>query len=656
MNKKKDYIFVPIKRISFVVMAAIILILICLAFLHNSNRHRGLEDKIILNTFAKQRMYTQMISKDVNRLFALLQADEMGQLGLGEDEINQNISDIRANITSTREKFADNLNAIHSKYITIESSTVYINDIVINQSQYLKKMDTLWIDFDAAIQIIINSKKTDSVLREAVGYINDNNMELLDLSDKLLDQLLENSIRSDKNMEHIAYAMIGLLFIIMLISLIHLQRFIIQPYNQLYKGITEIGLNHYPVNSKVSTRNKVIPLVTEVSDMFLKINYLISLIENINNSNSFMETLIYINKKFSSFIPYNYIGIGLINDDKKILKASYGVSDGTIIGLPDSIVGTTWAVDDTSLDILLNTGEARIINDLEKYCEGKPLKPYNKALLEAGVRASIALPLKVSGEPVGMIFFSSNSKNVYNEGHLNFLSTLANSIAISFNQDIITNEMLYSSILALAKLSEARDEDTGEHMDRMSKYARMIAQLLYDNGSYPEEISIEYIDQIERFSPLHDIGKVGILDGILLKPGKLTQEEFDEMKKHAIFGAKVLKSADKNMQRRGISLFSMGIEIAEGHHEKWDGSGYPYGKCGSEIPLSARIVAIADVFDALTSKRPYKEAFPFDKSVEIIAEGKGSHFDPKIVDVFLENRELIKELYNKFQLQKLGTA
>jgi len=250
---------------------------------------------------------------------------------------------------------------------------------------------------------------------------------------------------------------------------------------------------------------------------------------------------------------------------------------------------------------------------------------------------------------MGIIFFSSTSRNVYTKEHLNFLRTLANSIAISLNQNIFISDIVYSSILALAKLAEARDEDTGEHLDRMSIYSKVIAEILYENNIYTDEISLEYIDNIERFSPLHDIGKVGIRDSILLKPAKLTPEEFDEMKHHASFGEDVLRSAERNLQQRGRSQFQMGVEIAGGHHEKWDGSGYPNRKKGTEIPLAARIVAVADVFDALTSKRPYKEAFSLEVAMDIMIEGKGKHFDPTIIDTFLDNRNKIENIYHKFR-------
>lgn len=646
MNSRSTSILGPIKKVNLFIASAIFLILVCFLLLHINNKNREQEDKLLINIFGKQRMYTQMISKDVNRLYIKLQAYNHTP-DQNVDKLNGDIACIKNNLMQTKEEFAYILKSIRNNRVQVDNYFIHINTSQIEQSEYLLKIEQLWSKFDEAVQLAILADQSDSELIMAVDYINDHNMELLDLSDKLLTQLLDYSIRDDNRMEVMVYTLIGLLFIIVIVLLFHLQRYIIKPFHLLYKGITDIGLNEYTVKPYVPSRKRIIPIVADINEMFLKINYLISLIENINNNDSFMETLDYIKNKFSTFIPYNYIGIALISQDKNTLKASYGVSDGTITGLPDNIVGASWMVHDTSLEALLNSGEARIINDLEEYCKGKPLKPYNKIIMEAGIRASIALPLKVSGEPVGMIFFSSSSKNVYNEGHLNFLRTLANSIAISLNKNIFTSEILYSSILALAKLSEARDEDTGEHMERMAVYSRVITQLLYDNNSYPEEITIEYIDQIERFSPLHDIGKVGIIDGILLKPAKLTPEEFNEMKKHTVFGAEVLRSADKNLQNRGKSIFGMGIEIAEGHHERWDGSGYPYGKKGREIPLSARIVALADVFDALSSRRPYKEAFSLEKTYQLIEQGKGSHFDPVIVEVLFENHDRIdKEYYN----------
>lgn len=649
MIKRKLSFLGSVKKIVLIIISAIFLILFCFTYLHFQTRYRESEDKLIINVFGKQRMYTQMISKNVNQLYALLQAADTESAGRPEEAEDQPTADIRKGLSEARTQFSNTLAAIHRNEVIVDSHHIDINETVIASSDYLKEIDALWVEFNSAIDVIMDAKQADSAVTAAVAYINANNMDLFNQCDGLLEQLLKASIREDKVTQYLAFGLIGLLFVITILFLFQLQRYIIRPYSQLYKGITEIGLEHYPVLPAAPTRKKIMPIVSEISDMFHKINYLITLIESINNSASFMETLRFINSTFSSFIPYNYIGIALISEDKKYLKASYGVSDGSIIGMPEGVMGTTWPIRETSLKDLISLGETRIINDLEEYCADKPVKPYNQSVLESGIRSSISLPLKVSGEPMGVIFFSSRNKDVYNEEHVNFLRTLANSIAISLNQNLFISDIIYSSILALAKLAEARDEDTGEHLDRMSRYSRLIAQLLYENNVYSDEITLEYIDNIERFSPLHDIGKVGIRDGILLKPGRLTPEEFEEMKKHVTFGAQVLTTAEMNMQKKGKSLFTMGIEIAEGHHEKWDGSGYPYGRKDYEIPLSARIVAVADVFDALTSKRPYKEAFPLEMSMNIILEGRGSHFDPAIVDIFMENRERTEELYYQFR-------
>lgn len=193
-----------------------------------------------------------------------------------------------------------------------------------------------------------------------------------------------------------------------------------------------------------------------------------------------------------------------------------------------------------------------------------------------------------------------------------------------------------ATILGLARLAEYRDEDTGAHLERMREYARILAEELSTWPAYQSHITKTYIEDIYYASILHDIGKVGIPDAILFKQGKLTEEEFSIMKKHSLFGGEVLETvATENAER---SFLTLGKEIAYFHHEKWDGSGYPNGLQAEAIPLSATIVALADVYDALTSKRCYKPPFSHNKAREIILQGKGKHFAPDIVDAFL-NRE-----------------
>ncbi len=189
------------------------------------------------------------------------------------------------------------------------------------------------------------------------------------------------------------------------------------------------------------------------------------------------------------------------------------------------------------------------------------------------------------------------------------------------------------TIFALAKLAESRDPETGAHLERIQCYSRILADQLRQEGPYTHIVDQQFVEDIYRSSPLHDIGKVGIPDAILLKPGRLTAEEFEVMKRHAIIGAETLEEAAQKSGGCGRYL-KMAIEIARHHHERFDGSGYPDGLAGQQIPLSARIVALADVYDALSSRRVYKDAFAPDTTSSIIEAGAGTHFDPAVVEAF----------------------
>jgi len=189
------------------------------------------------------------------------------------------------------------------------------------------------------------------------------------------------------------------------------------------------------------------------------------------------------------------------------------------------------------------------------------------------------------------------------------------------------------SIRALAHLAEIRDPETGEHILRTQLYIETIARQLQKQKKYPSEIDDDYISILAKSAPLHDIGKVGIPDNVLLKPGKLNEQEWDIMKTHAILGAQAIELAEKDLNQK-VEFLTEAKKIARWHHERWDGKGYPDGLKGDEIPLSAQLMAIADVFDALISKRVYKEPFSFDRAYEIIISEKDKQFSPELISVF----------------------
>jgi putative two-component system response regulator len=191
------------------------------------------------------------------------------------------------------------------------------------------------------------------------------------------------------------------------------------------------------------------------------------------------------------------------------------------------------------------------------------------------------------------------------------------------------------TILAMASLAEKRDLDTGNHIRRTQFYVKTLAETLKTHPRFSAFLSDETIKQLFKSAPLHDIGKVGTPDRILLKPGKFEPHEFEIMKQHTTLGRDAIMQAEKQLGME-VEFLSLAKEIAYSHQEKWDGSGYPEGLVGDAIPISARLMALADVYDALISNRIYKAAMPHEKAVVIIIEGKGKHFDPDIVDAFIE--------------------
>jgi len=214
-----------------------------------------------------------------------------------------------------------------------------------------------------------------------------------------------------------------------------------------------------------------------------------------------------------------------------------------------------------------------------------------------------------------------------------------------------TSELMLTqdaTIHSLATLAEYRDPETGGHIKRTQNYILALAEKLQDHSKFSAFLDEGTTALLYKSAPLHDIGKVGVLDSILLKPGKLTDEEFEEMKKHAAYGRGAIVKIEAELGDMSSSFLRFGREIAISHHEKWDGSGYPQGLKGDDIPISGRLMAVADVYDALISKRVYKAPLTHRKAVTIIAEGKGQHFDPDMTDAFLELEEEFRQIALKF--------
>lgn len=583
----------------------------------------------IISVLAKQRMLTQALAKDAYKISVLEETRKQSTDSVTKQNLMGQIEDAKQLLHNNSLAYESVYDDLVKGVVTTDSGEVFkvssntLSKIKPEIQDYLM----IWTSFKSSIETILNSDVNESIV-SALAYIDEENLNLLNASEQILDAFETRMI------EHYEiYQFISLILLFVTIAIAALLMYAMyddqfKALNIFYSKFEKLGMGRLKHQTK-SVNN----FSEEVQQMVDGFSETLDLTEKINSNQSFSETLKYIFNSFNHYLPYTYIGIALLSDTTpKTVIASYGIGQTQHAGLAEELLGYEAILDDTSLGQIMNLREPRIINDMDLYFETRPVNPYSKIVMDFGICSSVTLPLSANGIPLGFIFFSSDQKNVYERHHIEFLKIISNSIALSFQKNIFMDELLYSSVLALAKLSEARDEDTGEHLVRMANYVELIANELKTEEKYQSVLTREYVDNLVKFSPMHDIGKVGIPDHILLKPAKLTIDEFEVMKTHTVYGANVLKEAENNINRRGRSLFTMGIEIALNHHEKFDGSGYPNGFSGDEIPLSARIVAVADVFDALMSKRPYKEPFTFDETMKIIIGGKGKHFDPMIVD------------------------
>jgi HD-GYP domain-containing protein (c-di-GMP phosphodiesterase class II) len=265
------------------------------------------------------------------------------------------------------------------------------------------------------------------------------------------------------------------------------------------------------------------------------------------------------------------------------------------------------------------------------------------SIVDGNIRSAICAPMLHHEECLGVIYLDTvGITHAFKDDDLRILSGIAGPAAVAVRNSILVSrlkETAIDTIFRLAVAAEYRDDDTGFHIHRTSDYAEEIARALGKSESYCELIKIA--------SPMHDVGKIGIADAILKKPGKLTSEEFDMMKQHTVIGGAILSNS-------GSEVLQMAHNIALSHHEKFDGKGYPNGLAGDAIPLEGRIVAVADVFDAVMSKRCYKEAFSLDDSIAILTSGAGKHFDPLVVEAFMGVKDRIlqiREHYGRLEQQ-----
>ena len=295
-----------------------------------------------------------------------------------------------------------------------------------------------------------------------------------------------------------------------------------------------------------------------------------------------------------------------------------------------------------SLKQILAVGRPRVINNMLTFEDGQ--HEHTRRLGRQGYAASYTMPVYQNGIFLGFVFFNSYQTDVFSEIVLSEIDLYGHLIAMMIINEITSIKTLSAALRTTSHLTHLRDPETGSHLDRMSRYSRLIAMQL----AKTHQLDDDYIEHLFMFAPLHDIGKIAIPDNILLKPAPLSSEEREIMKTHARLGREIIDNLLANFMLEGIHHVDVLRNIAESHHEAMNGSGYPYGKKGNDIPLEARIVAVADVFDALTSKRPYKEAWSNAEAFNTLKQLAGSQLDQECVSALIDNQAAIEAIQNQF--------
>jgi HD-GYP domain-containing protein (c-di-GMP phosphodiesterase class II) len=301
-----------------------------------------------------------------------------------------------------------------------------------------------------------------------------------------------------------------------------------------------------------------------------------------------------------------------------------------------------------SLQEILTLGRPRVVNDLSIFQPAT--HEHTRRLADLGYQSSYTQALYQKGTFIGFLFFNSTEKGVFTDEVLHNLDLFGHLLSLSVVHELATSQVLVAALNTVKEISQHRDSETGGHLDRMSRYSRLIARTLADEY----DLSDEFVEQIFMYSPLHDIGKIAIPDNILLKQGALTPEEYAMMQSHTIKGRHMIDAMLDYFGMGDLDGIEMLRNIAELHHEMLSGKGYPHGLKDDEIPLEARVIAVADVFDALTSRRPYKEAWSNEKAVAKLRELAGSQLDRDCVAALIENMAEVEQIQALFTEDLFG--
>ena len=509
----------------------------------------------------------------------------------------------------------------------------------------LDEMVATWTGFQQGLQNALGSNAQEPRLEAAAEYILRQEETLTRSTAKLAREfrtLMENKLAQINLLNQVS---IGVILLISVTIVAILYQRVFRPIDRTVAGFKRVANGELTHQIPVQSTSEIDVMTATFNHLTQRLAALFRLTDRINQATNLDETLRFAYEEFPAFLPIDWVGLLRANAEtgnfglyRFYSKQLFDLNEKEQYLFVGSIFEQTFRNGRPYYTSLTQTDHA------VWQCD-----PFLQRLQRNQLVSVFFMPLTGSKFDTAMLVFASSQADSYNAEQLEFIANIAGQVGHGFEKTLGMETLVISTVKGLAKLAESRDPETGDHLFRMSHYSALVAEEMAHTEHYQALITPQYVRDILQFSPMHDIGKVGVSDSILLKPGRLDEQELKLMQVHPITGGQVLRRCEQQVNEAGLSVFQIGIEIAEGHHEKFDGSGYPHKLAGNAIPLSARIVAVADVFDALTSKRPYKEAWPVDKALELLHEQSGKHFDPEVIAAFIRALPRVLEIYARYK-------
>lgn len=592
-------------------------------------------DYVILNLSGQLRALAQsMVSESLH-----YREKGMGQEGAAI---------FRANLRMQAETFDKIITSLQNRYLEPELTGRSDPLVCSWDEQSIAQLNLTartWRDFRVGIEPAFSNETSIAELEQAADYVIRNEGWITEVSKNLsgaFQQMMEGKMRLIVLFNQIA---LGLFFVAIIVLMTLLYLTFVRPLKRTLSGMGHIASGEFGYQIPLKSDNEIGQIASGVNALSLRLDAIFRLTERISQAGTLDETLHFVFDEFRHLLPLDWIGLLVRDESAERLVLQHLHTEGETL-LKE---GDRFRAESTLLGRALEEQRSLHIPDLAATAALDKHAEFAASLAADGRRSVLFFPLTGAGAWSAVLAFAVREKDAYTREHLDLLNNIAGQVSHGFEKTVVAENLVISAVTGLAKLAENRDPETGDHLIRMARYSALIAEELGREGPYAGQLSAAMVRDIFRFAPMHDIGKVGVEDSILLKPGRLTPEERQAMERHPVIGGEVLRRCEMQMNAVGHSVFQTGIEIAECHHEKYDGSGYPNGLSGEAIPLSARIVAAADVFDALTSKRPYKSAWPIEKALAFFDEQQGRHFEPAVVEAMRRAMPRILEVYGQLK-------